>query len=98
MKPNLSILLAAIFSISIFSAHAEEVKIPVGAQGQSVDIKVPSKGMTQKRVKELFGEPLQIAAPVGDPPITRWDYDKFTVFFEYKHTIHAVIKPQNNNQ
>ena len=28
--------------------------------------------------------------PSGKPPITRWDYDGFSVYFEHQHVIHAV--------
>jgi hypothetical protein len=33
-----------------------------------------------------------MAGPVGEPPITRWDYDKFVVVFEYNRVIHSVTK------
>ena len=29
---------------------------------------------------------------VGQPPITRWDFADYSVFFEYQHVIHAVPK------
>jgi hypothetical protein len=28
---------------------------------------------------------------VGDPPITRWVYDRFTVYFENDRVIHSVV-------
>jgi hypothetical protein len=28
--------------------------------------------------------------PVGQPPITRWDYREFSVYFEYDHVINSV--------
>jgi len=52
----------------------------------------PTRGMTQQRVEANFGPPQSRQAPVGDPPITRWDYDDFAVFFEYDRVIHAVSK------
>jgi hypothetical protein len=42
------------------------------------------------KVKEIFGEPQKQAPAVGDPPITRWIYQDFTVYFEYDRVIHAV--------
>lgn len=47
------------------------------------------RGKTQSSVESLYGEPNFTAGPVGDPPITRWIYDEFTVVFEYDHVVHA---------
>lgn len=52
----------------------------------------PTRGMTQARVEASFGSPVSRDAPIGDPPITRWDYQGFAVFFEYDRVIHAVAK------
>ena len=48
--------------------------------------------MTQTRVEANFGAPQNRRAPVGDPPITRWEYAEFVVFFEYDKVIHAVSR------
>lgn len=56
------------------------------------DIARPSRGMSMARVVEQFGEPLEKYPAVGKPPITRWDYADFSVFFEYQHVVHAVAK------
>lgn len=52
----------------------------------------PSQGMTMDAVKNHFGEPQQTYPAVGDPPIIRWVYSDFTVYFEYDRVIHAVAK------
>jgi len=52
----------------------------------------PSRGQSMQRVRELFGEPTSIYPWVGDPPITRWAYEKFTVYFEEQYVINSVIK------
>ena len=52
----------------------------------------PTRGMTQTRVEANFGAPQNRRAPVGDPPITRWEYAEFVVFFEYDKVIHAVSR------
>lgn len=54
----------------------------------------PTRGMTQARVEAAFGAPSSRVAPVGDPPITRWEYADFVVFFEYDRVIHAVRRRQ----
>ena len=52
----------------------------------------PTRGMTQASVEAKYGSPKAVKAPVGDPPITRWEYANFVVFFEYDKVIHAVRK------
>ncbi|MDX1404298.1 MAG: hypothetical protein R3192_07170 [Woeseiaceae bacterium] len=50
----------------------------------------PTRGMTQERVRANFGEPISTVPAVGDPPISRWNYSGFVVFFEYDKVIHSV--------
>jgi hypothetical protein len=52
----------------------------------------PTRGMTQENVEANFGAPMESRAPIGDPPITRWEYANFVVFFEYDKVIHSVSK------
>ena len=52
----------------------------------------PTRGMTQTTVESKYGQPQSVNAPVGEPPITRWEYQGFVVFFEYDKVIHAVLK------
>jgi hypothetical protein len=52
----------------------------------------PMRGMTADNVEARFGAPEAKIAPVGDPPISRWEYKNFVVFFEYDRVIHAVAK------
>lgn len=52
----------------------------------------PLRGTTQAQVEAKWGSPANKKAPVGDPPITRWEYPDFTVYFEYDRVIHAVLK------
>jgi hypothetical protein len=41
-------------------------------------------------VESRFGAPATRHATVGQPPITRWDYADFSVYFEFERVIHAV--------
>ena len=52
----------------------------------------PTRGMTQASVEANYGAPQNARAAVGDPPITRWEYADFVVFFEYDRVIHAVTR------
>ena len=58
----------------------------------SADSSRPTRGMTAVSVEAKFGAPEAKVAPVGDPPISRWEYSNFVVFFEYDRVIHAVVK------
>jgi hypothetical protein len=55
--------------------------------------------MSMTAVESSYGAPAQRHAPVGganaqQPPITRWDYPSFSVYFEHERVIHAVAKHQ----
>jgi hypothetical protein len=51
---------------------------------------VPTRGQSMAAVERQFGVPADRQAAVGQPPITRWVYPGFVVFFEYDHVVHAV--------
>ena len=65
-----------------------------GAEGSSTFDQAgkPTRGMSQESVQANFGAPQSTVAAVGDPPISRWEYAEFVVFFEYDRVIHAVTK------
>jgi hypothetical protein len=52
----------------------------------------PASGMTEASVEAAWGAPVNKIAPVGEPPISRWEYQSFIVYFEYDRVIHAVMK------
>lgn len=52
---------------------------------------LPSNGLTQVEVVQRYGEPLERRSPVGDPPITRWVYDGYSVYFEYDTVLESVL-------
>ena len=52
---------------------------------------VPTNNMTMASVRTQFGQPNSEAVPVGKPPINRWYYDNYTVYFELDRVIISVI-------
>lgn len=50
----------------------------------------PPRGTSMERVEAMFGAPTNRQAPVGEPPIARWEYPGFVVYFEHQYVIHAV--------
>lgn len=70
---------------------ADELKIGISEQQNPAVSQVPDRGSLKAQVLRQFGEPAQQNPAVGDPPISRWTYDNFTVYFEYDHVIKTVI-------
>ena len=62
------------------------------AKKETFSVTLPGRGMTMEQVEERFGAPLKKNPAVGKPPITTWDYEKFTVYFEDRYVIHAVFE------
>ena len=52
---------------------------------------VPENGVTTADVRARFGEPVAIHSAVGDPPITRWEYGRWSVYFEYDVVLFTVL-------
>jgi len=72
---------------------AETITVPVGSQSASKQsVNRPNMGMKGTDVVSRFGEPVAVNSPVGDPPISRWEYADFYVYFEYDRVIHSVLK------
>ncbi len=59
--------------------------------GEHVGVDAPTRGMNMDNVRDVFGQPRDRRGPVGDPPITRWDYDGFSVYFEHNLVLHSVV-------
>lgn len=55
------------------------------------NIQTPRNGLSMSQVRQQFGSPASEVPAVGDPPISRWEYDGFSVFFEHDLALHAVI-------
>jgi hypothetical protein len=47
--------------------------------------------MSMSQVASRFGDPITKVPAVGKPPISRWEYPGFVVYFERDHVIHSVI-------
>lgn len=74
---------------------ASTAAVPAGGiSGPSL----PVRGMSMANVEHIFGAPLQKLPAVPDPgtklhpPITRWIYPNYVVYFEYNYVVHTVLK------
>lgn len=96
-------LIPSLLFVILCTQHviAEVLKIPVGSQPPASaainTTQLPDKGQLMDEVLRKFGEPEQRITPVGNPPITKWEYPDFTVYFEYEHVIHTVIRFTRQN-
>lgn len=89
MPKTLYALAIAALMVTVPAANADVLIIDKLAAAST---EMPPRGLTMDRVQDRFGAPRSIAGPVGEPPITRWDYDGFVVIFEHRHVIHSVEK------
>lgn len=75
---------------------ADQMAVPAGQQGgNSQSVPKPQSGMSMNQVQSQYGTPNQQMPSVGEPPISRWIYDAYTVYFEHNHVIHSVTHPVN---
>ncbi len=100
LKTTLKLIYLFVFSLVFSISHAEQVKIP-GHSDSDIIMELPKKGDTMDNIRFKFGNPNNERFPVGNPPITQWEYNGFSVFFEHQHVIHAInletlILPQFN--
>lgn len=72
------------------NASLQADTLVIQAVDQSTHLVRPSKGESMNRVETEYGKPEIIVAAVGQPPITRWVYADFTVYFEGESVIRAV--------
>lgn len=83
-------LLSALAALALVApALAETLTTPSAPETSSSR---PSRGMSMEKVEATFGAPSNRVAPVGEPPITRWEYPGFVVYFEHHLVLHAVAK------
>jgi len=89
--------IAALMSLvlcSALSGLAAAETVPTANGGIAVKdsgVATPGRGMTMNQVAQQFGAPVSKVPPVGKPPISRWHYPGFIVYFEYDHVIHSVV-------
>ncbi len=91
------ILAAVLCSCALASAAlAETIVVNEQVQVRDSQLERPRRGSTMDQVEKQFGAPATRHAAVGgssqqQPPITRWDYSGFSVFFERDRVIDSVV-------
>lgn len=75
------------------TAPADTLRVPVGQQGDPA-LQLPRQGDSQHAVEARHGAAEKRHAAVGQPPISRWDYPGFSVYFERGTVIDSVRHPR----
>jgi hypothetical protein len=73
------------------TAPAETIVVNGAVSVVPSQMPTPRRGSTMGDVEKKFGAPVNRHPTVGQPPITRWDYSGFSVFFEHDRVIDAVV-------
>ncbi len=74
----------------------EQQRLPLSVKLQrELDQDLPRRGEARDSVRNRFGDPETEEGPVGEPPITTWQYPRFEVVFEDDWVIHTVVDPDS---
>lgn len=92
---NRSMLLASLLGLGFALPVAADVLLIERAE-QAQRAGLPANGLTMAQVESRFGAPVEKLAPVAGykpdhPPITRWRYAGYTVYFEHSRVISTVM-------
>ena len=60
---------------------------------QSERMKLPVNGQDKATVESKFGTPKEKLPAVGEPPISSWRYDTYSVYFEHDLVLFTVLHP-----
>lgn len=88
------LLAASAFALPVSTAHAESLRMKVQQEQQ---MNLPRRGLSMAQVEREYGAPLRkLQTRGGDtrlhPPIHRWEYPGYIVYFERNHVIHSVVR------
>jgi hypothetical protein len=87
---TLAIAVASGLAVASGPAQADTLLVDSVAAARPTTAERPLPGNTMTGVEARFGAPASRSGPVGKPPITRWDYADFVVYFEFDHVVHSV--------
>ncbi len=92
MKKKLCLIAAVTAFLALPLASADTLLLDGLDMAAQTAAQRPVRGMSMASVEARYGAPTTREGAVGDPPISRWDYPAFVVYFEYDHVIHAVVR------
>jgi hypothetical protein len=97
MKLKFVLASASVVAAGLLAAaavHADTFDVRKNAE-RSHRADLPRRGMTMAQVEQRYGAPVdKLPTAGGDaprhPPINRWRYSGYTVYFERNRVIHSV--------
>jgi hypothetical protein len=92
LRKSLTLLIVYGLLAGLTPASADTLLIEGLQSASSSSNERPVRGMSMDTVQTKWGQPLTQRGAVGEPPISRWEYGDFIVFFEYQRVIHAIRK------
>ncbi len=82
---------AAALAGTALPSFADDAAPSAATAGATAGGERPENGMKMDAVEARYGAPAARYPAVGQPPITRWDYPGFVVYFENDLVLHAVV-------
>lgn len=83
------IVLAFMLAFAIQAVNADVLLIDEVRQAGRMDL--PQNGQSKADIEATFGAPAEKLSAVGEPPISSWKYDKYSVYFEYDRVLFSVL-------
>ncbi|HPO25801.1 MAG TPA: hypothetical protein PK135_14185 [Arenimonas sp.] len=95
---TISLAAGLLLSLGATTVHADTLLIERVQAEQNQAL--PKRGASMASVEARFGTPQQKMSAVGGgsrhtPPITRWVYANFSVYFENNHVVDSVLTRAN---
>ena len=72
------------------SAESQSATTGMSVSAGPAPTDAPTNNMTMSQVRSVKGDPDSMFEPVGEPPITRWQYPGYVVYFEHDRVITSV--------
>ena len=85
------IVLAFMLTLACQTVYADVLLIEEVRQSERMSL--PDNGKDKASVEAKFGVPIEKSPAVGDPPISSWKYDRYSVYFEYDLVLFTVLHP-----
>lgn len=83
-------LMAVALGTMILPQALQADRLLIDVLGEERFSGLPRNGESMQQVERRHGPPRERVQPVGDPPISRWIYDRYTVYFEHDRVLHTV--------
>ncbi|MGA9575216.1 MAG: hypothetical protein WBS20_14855 [Lysobacterales bacterium] len=85
------IVLAFMLVLAVQTVYADVLIIDEVRQAENMNL--PKNGLNKATVETKFGTPIEKIPAVGDPPISSWRYDTYSVYFEGDLVLFTVLLP-----